>query len=193
MKRFLHRTAAKIYLIILLLSFSGISTLYGQRFSISTNTLELLNLGTINSELGLSVAQNWSLYLSGRFNPFTFKYRGNNIQNRQLNLSIGGRYWPWHTNAGWFLSGEGGYTVYNWGGILSPATYEGEIIGATIGAGYSLLVNRHFNIEFGLGGLVGRNSYIKYACPRCGRVLEQKKKLVILPDNVMVQLSYIIN
>lgn len=193
MKKKLLRAAAQILLVTTLVLFSSPLKLYGQRFSISTNTLELLNLGTINSELGLSIAQSWSIYLQGRYNPFTFKNRSGQMQSRQFNLSAGVRYWPWHANAGWFIMGEGGYTAYNWGGVISPTTYEGEIIGTTLGAGYALLINKNFNIEFGLGGLIGRNSYTKYACPRCGTILEQKKKLIILPDNVMVQLSYIIN
>ncbi len=191
MKGFLLRAVAHISLVIILVILSSPKKMYGQRFSISTNTLELLNLGTLNSELGVSVAKNWSLYLQGRYNPFTFNYK-DQMQSRQLNLSIGGRYWPWHTHAGWFLSGEGGYTAYNWGGVINPTTYEGEIVGATFGGGYALLVNRHLNLEFGLGGLIGHNSYTKYACPKCGEILEKKRKLVILPDNVMVQLSYII-
>ncbi|MEF9986872.1 MAG: DUF3575 domain-containing protein [Bacteroidales bacterium] len=170
----------------------------GQNFSISTNFLEYFNLGTINGEFGLSITPKWSVYLQGRYNPFTFKRNGvmsngykNQMQNRQLSAAIGAKYWLWYTNSGWFISSQLSYTKYNRGGIIKDDTYQGDAYGITMGAGYSLMLGKHLNIDFGIGIMGGYTSYIKYLCPRCGTIVKEDKKIYVAPNNLLVQLSYL--
>ncbi len=169
------------------------NSMYSQRVSISSNLLNYINYGTLNAEVGIGVSQHFSLYIQGKYNPFEFKNSGKaeQINNKQIAISVGGRYWPWHYNSGWFFLGQMGFVQYNRGGITSEATYEGDAYGVTLGAGYSLMLNRHFNIDFGAGLMGGFADYIKYACPSCGKVIDKGEKLFIAPNNILVQLSYL--
>lgn len=176
---------------VLFLLFSG--NIYGQRYSVATNLLGYANFGTINCEFGLGLSKHFSLYMQGKYNPFTYKYDNGQkqLQNRQLSVAAGARYWPWHTYSGWFVSGQIGYRAYNSGGIFSQSTYEGDAYGVTLGAGYALMVTDRINIDFGAGVMGGLTEYVKYACPKCGKMEEGGKKLFIAPDNILVQLSFL--
>ncbi len=168
-----------------------------QKMSVSTNLLEYLNFGTINGEFGLSISPKWSIYLQGRFNPFTFGSENGamsdgysrQMQRRQVSAFAGARYWFWYTNSGWFVSSHAGFIRYNTGGIFKNDTYQGDAYGLTLGGGYSLMISRRLNLDFGMGIMAGYTSYIKYMCPGCGRVVGEEKRLYIAPDNFLVQLS----
>ena len=77
------------------------------------------------------------------------------------------------------------------GGILSPQTEEGDRIGAGLYSGYTYMVSRHFNMEFGLGFWAGLDKYRKYSCPKCGLTLQQGDRAFILPDDLIVSLVYV--
>ncbi|MEG0519104.1 MAG: DUF3575 domain-containing protein [Bacteroidales bacterium] len=170
-----------------------------QDFSLSTNVLGYLNFGTINGEFGLSVTPKWSIYLQGKYNPFTFtskdKVQENGYlsqkQNRQLAAAIGAKYWFWHTNAGWFVSSQLNYIQYNTGGIFKSDTYEGDAYGVTLGAGYALMLTKHLNLDLGLGIMAGYTSYTKYLCPKCGKIVGRDKRVYVAPGNLLLQLSYL--
>lgn len=167
--------------------------LWGQRFSVSTNLLNYLNFGTINSEISLGVSQHFSLYVQGKYNPFIYKYKSGTrqINNRQLAFAVGAKWWPWHSYSGWFVLGQTGFAKYNRGGIVSQDTYEGDAYGLTVGAGYALMLNRHLNMDFGIGIMGGYTDFVKYACPSCGKIVDRGKKIFVAPNNVLVQLSYL--
>ncbi len=169
------------------------SNIYSQRLAVATNLLGYLNFGTMNAQLELGITQHFSLYIQGKYNPFEYKYKENTrqINNRQAAISLGGRYWLWHNNSGWYFSGQMGFVNYNRGGILSQDTYEGDAYGVTLGAGYALMISKRINMDFGAGVMGGFADYVKYACPSCGRITDKDKKLFIAPNNIMVQLSYL--
>jgi hypothetical protein len=167
------------------------SALYGQRISVATNLLGYANFGTINGEIGLGVSKHFSLYLQGKYNPFTYKENSaDQFQNRQAALALGCRYWLWHTWSGWFLMGQAGYTNYNRGGLLKDETFEGNAYGITLGAGYALMLHKRLNIDFGAGIMGGFTNYKKYSCPKCGKLEERGKRIFVAPNNLLVQLSY---
>ena len=58
-------------------------------------------------------------------------------------------------------------------------------------AGYSLMIGSHLNLDFGLGLWAGRTWYTRYACPRCGRTLEKGSRPFVLPDNLIISLTYV--
>lgn len=162
-----------------------------QNMYVSTNLLDYLNLGTINGEFGLNPLPKWSFYAKARYNPYTFNVDGQ-IQNRVAGLALGAKYWFWYTNSGWFLNSHIGGSLYNTGGIIDGYAYEGVAYAVSFGGGYSLMLNERWNIDFGLGVQGGHTSYTKYACPKCGKVVEEGKKVFVAPSNLMVQLSLIL-
>lgn len=164
-----------------------------QRVSVATNLLDYACLGTFNAEVSYSLSRHWSITAGARYNPFTF-YKGDEdrqFQYRQQSYALGARMWPWHSLSGWWFAGKLRYQEYNHGGILSRQTEEGDRIGLGLYAGYTHMLSRHFNIEFGLGLWGGTAWYRRYSCPYCGLTLGQGRKWFVLPDDVMISFAYV--
>ncbi len=189
----LKKKMKKFYAAVALVTFISLGTVssYGQNMYISTNLLDYINLGTINGEFGLSPRPNWSFYVRGRYNPFSFDI-GSPLQNRVASGVVGARYWPWYASSGWFLNAHAGYSKYNIGGIFSSASYEGDAWHLTVGGGYALILSKKFNLDFGLGVQGGYTDYTRYACPRCGKITHEGRRIYIAPGNMLVQLSMIL-
>ena len=192
MKLCWDRVCSLRYLICLLFIFSLSDSLLAQKVHLSTNMLGYANFGTINGEIGLCLSQHFSLYLQGKYNPFEYESKvGKQMNNRQLSIAFGTKYWLWHTCSGWFLSGQCGWMRYNCGGIFTEAAYEGDACGVTFGAGYALMLNRHWNIDFGVGVMAGYTDYIKYSCPSCGKIVGNGEKIFFAPNNILLQMTYL--
>ena len=77
------------------------------------------------------------------------------------------------------------------GGIVSRETQEGDRVGIGLYSGYTMMLSRHFNIEFGAGFWTGLDIYRKYSCPVCGLTTDKGRKGFILPDDIMISLVYV--
>lgn len=164
----------------------------GQKVAISTNLADYANLCTINIDVSLGLDRHWSINAGADYNPFTYREgTSRQFQHRCLSLSVGGRYWPWHINSGWFAGGKAQYSIYNYGGLTSRITEEGRSYTVGIYAGYAIMLATNFNLEIGLGILGGFKMYTKYGCPACGKVLSKGGKMFIYPDNLLIQLAYV--
>ena len=178
MNRFL-----KIFLLTALLALS--STLsYAQRFSVGTNALDWLTLGTINAEASIAVAQNVSIHVGGELNPWTFRTgsQEKQFQLRQYSFWGGARWWPWHVYSGWWVGADARYSLYNLGGVIKRDTEEGDAVGGGIYGGYSIMINSWLNLDLGVGAWGGWKKYTRYSCPVCGVITEKGQKGFILPD-----------
>ena len=184
-----------------------------QQYSISTNLAGWADFGTANLEAGTAIDRHCSIHAGFRYNPWTFRpvpkealqalldgpvpeaiktfERQDQLQNRKRAYYASLRWWPWHIYSGWWFGARGQWMEYNRGGIISPSTEEGEALGGGLSAGYTRMIHRNWNIEFGLGLWGGTTRYTTYACPTCGSVTDSGKKVFILPDDVMVALIYI--
>lgn len=165
----------------------------GQEISLSTNTMDYANLGTMNVEASYALAQHWSMTAGLKYNPFTWKADNESgiMRNRQAVYAAGVRYWPWHVYSGWWMAAKGQYQVYNIGGIRSAETQEGDRYGAGLSAGYSYMILKHLNLEMGVGAWGGMDKYIQYSCPRCGRVVKQGDDFFVLLNDVLLSLTYV--
>ena len=155
--------------------------------------MDYLNLGTLNVAGSYGFSRNWSVDLTAKYNPFTYNEgkEGKQMQNRQQAYSLGVRWWPWHLWSGWWMAAGMKYQEYNSGGILSPQTEEGDRVGASVSAGYSLMVHPHVNIDFGFGFWSGWSRFVAYSCPSCGTIEKSGQRIFLLPDNVMISLVYV--
>jgi hypothetical protein len=183
----------KKILIVLAVMFASVFSADAQKWSISTNVIDWANLGTINGEVGVAVSQHWSLMAGARYNPWTFNAgdQQRQFQNRKQSYHIGARVWPWHIYSGWWFSGQAQYQEYNRGGILSRDTEEGDAVGLGLSFGYTLMLHKNLNIEFGAGAWGGHKWYTAFKCPICGRIVEQGHKWFVMPNEVKVSLMYI--
>ena len=165
----------------------------GQDVAVSTNLMDYVSLGTINAEASVGVGRHISLNASARVNPWTFHKGdpGKQMQNRHQTYAVGVRYWPWHIYSGWWISADVQYQEYNRGGIISQKTEEGDAYGISPGAGYSLMLHEHLNLDFGLSFWAGQKTYITYACPSCGRITDKGSKWFVLPNELRVAIQYI--
>ena len=174
----------KIWKILLALAASAAFSLNvsAQKFSISTDLLGYARLGTMNLDASYALARRWSLTAGVRYNPFTFR-KGDpdrQFQYRQQSCSVGMRLWPWHAWSGWWFAGKLRYQEYNYGGLISEKTEEGDRFGAGLYSGYTHMLSPHFI-----------SSYRQYSCPVCGLTVEKGEKFFLLPDDVMISLVYV--
>lgn len=179
------------------------STLSAQVFFVSTNALDWANLGTVNAQAGLAFSRHLSLHAGARYNNWNFgnAEKGTAFQNRARTAFLGVRYWPWNVYSSWWFSARAQVEEYNRGGLLRrPLTEEGVAGGFGLGFGYSRMLDRHWNLDFGLGGWFGNTLYTRYRCPRCGRVVTGEDgtpvrnltRWFVLPSNEwQVSITYI--
>ena len=80
---------------------------------------------------------------------------------------------------------------YNRGGLFHHTAEEGDAFGVGIGAGYTHILSRNWNIEFGAGLWGGQTAYRTYRCTNCGSVVDQGRKFFILPDDVFISLIFV--
>lgn len=180
-------------LLISLLAFSAIFcfSASAQKFTVSTNVADLLTLGTLNVEGSVAVDQHVSIHALAKANPWTYNYdKENQAQARQLTYEAGVRYWPWNYYSGWWAGSYLRYSDYNHGGVFKQKTEEGTLWGASLWGGYTVMINKSFNFDLGAGLWGGYKKYTVYACPKCGRILDDGEKVFFIPD-VLVGVQYV--
>ena len=164
-----------------------------QKLSLSTDLLGYACLGTLNAEVTCFLSQKWSVNAGFRYNPFTFNkgQADRQFQNRQRSFHAGARIWPWHTGSGWWFGGKFRWQEYNWGGVFSRETEEGSRLGAGICLGYTHMLSRHLNMEFGAGLWGGYASAKRYSCPVCGAAVKSHTGAFVAPDDLTLSLVYV--
>lgn len=163
----------------------------GQNVGIATNLADYVSYGTLNISASMASSPHWTLEAQAKYNPFTFGAPGEEDFSRRRQFSAGSRYWPWHVFSGWWLSGSLRYQEFSRTADGSPVTTEGDRFGGSIGAGYSYMLGKHFNLDLGMGVWGGYQLYTDYSCAVCGDVLSRGAKYFFLPDEFVVALSYI--
>ena len=162
-----------------------------QNFALTTNVLDYVNLGTLNLEASCGIARNWSLSAGVKYNPFTYGEGRGEIAEKQRSVDAGARFWPWHVYSGWWLSGKLKWQEYNEGGILSLQAVEGDRLGGGLAAGYTFMLNTHLNLDIGLGLWGGYDKYKTYDCLKCGKIVDAGEKIFVLPNDILLTISYI--
>lgn len=166
-----------------------------QKVSISTNILNWADLATINGEFSFAVARHVSLNAMGQYNNWSFGSveNGNPFQDRVRGGATGIRYWTWNVFSGWWFGVNFRAEEYNRGGFFDrKATEEGFAFGGGLSAGYSLMLSKHWNIDFGVGAWGGGKKYKTYECPRCGNVVVEGKTTFLMPSaDTQVSIVYI--
>ena len=183
-------------LAVLFISYSCMQGLNAQnaKFAISTNALDWANFGTANLELGLGMTQHFSLHAVAKYNPweFTAKELQIPVKYNQMTCGASVRWWPWYVFSGWWVGAKGQYSDYTKTGIWRPALEEGTRIGGGLSFGYTLMVHKRFNVEFGAGVWGGAEAkYNLYCCTKCTELRETGSKGFVDVDFASVSLMYI--
>ena len=171
-------------ILVLVAAFALAKPASAQRIAVGTNFIDWASLGTMNVEAGVAVAQRFSIHAGAELNPWTFipGDQEKEFQARQRSFWAGLRWWPWHVYSGWWIAGEARYSTYNLGGILKRDTEEGDAYGGGVYGGYSIMLNRWLNLDFGVGVWGGYKKYTRYACPVCGVITDEGEKGFAIPD-----------
>lgn len=141
-----------LYFLIVLLFAANPRQAFAQNVAISTNAVDWLNFGTVNLSVGVDVARHFSLEAGARYNPWSFsKSSGLAIRNQQTTAFAGVRFWPWYIFSGWWIAARCQYSRFSDTGIWRYALNEGTALGAGLSFGYTLMISKHFNLEFGAG------------------------------------------
>ena len=181
----------KKVIVLVICLISGISA-SAQTWSVSTNVVDWINFGTVNVEASAAVARNVTLNASYRFNPWTFHAgEAEQLQNRMHTANMGVRWWPWHIYSGWWFGGGAQYQEYNRGGVLTHESEEGDAFGADITGGYTVMINKYLNLEFGVSFWGGWKDYTRYACTNCGKIVADGEKWFLTPNNMKVAVTWI--
>lgn len=174
-----------IFLVVLL--FAAFSpALRAQRFSVGTDGLQWLELGTLNLDASVAVAQNVTIHAGAALNPWTFRTGDpqRQLENRLITYWAGARWWPWYVYSGWWAGMNVRYMLYNRGGIFERRTEEAEAIGGGLMGGYSIMLSDMWNLDIGVGFWSGYKKATVYECPVCGIVIPEQSgnKMFIVPD-----------
>lgn len=180
------------FIIILSFFLSCAAPLGAQRFALGTSLSDMASLGTMEMQASLSVQRYITIHAGAGLNPWTFRGgdTARQFEMRSNSYWAGVRYWPWHVYSGWWTSVEGRYMIYNFGGITSRETEEGEAYGGGLQGGYGVMLSEHWNLDLGAGLWGGYKNYRVFACPVCGIKKEEGAKGFILPS-ARVVLQYI--
>ena len=168
-------------------------TAQAQNIALSTNVAGYADFGTLNAEASMSVARQWRITAGVKYNHFMFKAGedGHDLSNKKRLFAAGARFWPWHVYSGWWFAAKMQYQEYNRGGIVSQETVEGDRVGIGATFGYTYMLAKHLNLELGIGGWAGADFYTVYECPVCGLTVGGGRKAFILPNDIIVAISYI--
>lgn len=164
-----------------------------QQWAVGTNGADWLLFGTVNANGSVAVARHITVNAEARYNPWTFNKgdASTQLQMRQQTYDIGIRWWPWYVYSGWWTGFAGQYQEYNRGGLFSRRTEEGDAFGLAVSGGYTMMLHKHLNMEFGASFWGGYTLYTTYACPKCGRVTGSGGKWFFLPSSVIASLIWV--
>lgn len=181
-------------LLLLLLGLAGLSA-SAQRVAVQTNVLDWAALGTVNAELNVAVARHFSVMAGGRYNPWSFT--GHNpectIMNQHTTAYAGVRYWPWYVHSGWWFAAKGQWQEYANTGIWRAALKEGKGgLGGGLSLGYTYMLAKHFNLEFGAGmWVVHYKEHHFYDSPAKLSVRKEGPATFVYPDFLSVSFAYV--
>ena len=123
---------------------------------VSTNVLDWAYLGGINLTAGVNLSQYITMEVGGVYNPYSIPLEQNELKNQQITAYAAVKYWPWYVYSGWWFSAKVQYKDYSKSAILRNVMEDGKAVGAGLSLGYSFMLNRHWNLDFGVGIWGGR-------------------------------------
>ncbi|MFA5714095.1 MAG: DUF3575 domain-containing protein, partial [Bacteroidales bacterium] len=148
--------------------------------------LPSLFLGLYNIEGSKAISKGVSLHLPLSWSPHTL--RGDR-RVKHFIVMAGARGWSWHCYSGLFYGGYATAGIFNLN--HREFRYQGEGAGATITAGYSKMLSRHFNLEIEGGLFVGLLHYQRYEGRCCGNFIEERWRGSLLPFKLSLSLLYL--
>ena len=156
---------------------------------------------TVNLGIEAALSQKWTFEVGGNYNNWVMP------QDRRWKhwlVQPEGRYWFCNKFIGSFLGIHLHGGQYNFGNLknnieflgsdfspLSDNRYQGWFVGAGVAYGYSLVLSKHWNLEFELGVGYAYTVYDRYPCADCGERLEHSDHHYLGPTKAALNLVYL--
>lgn len=187
----------RLLLSIFLLSMLTVAS--AQKVNVKTNLLYDATL-TANAGVELRLAPQWSFDLSGNYNNWAVD--GHKWKHWLVQPEI--RYWFCDCDAGHFVGAHLLGGQYNFGNfntslsflgtdysIFKDNRHQGWYAGAGIAYGYSVILAKHWNVEFEIGFGYVYTRYDVFQCEGCGKKVEEDKSHhYVGPTKAAVNLIY---
>lgn len=177
----------KALLITLVLSCFGITCARAQFYGVKVNALELA-AGTLNAGAEVAVAKQWSLDISGYWNPL----KTDRFSSRLWYLQPGVRYWLYEHFVGHFFAAHAAYGRYNIGN--DRLYHKGWAAGLGVSYGYTWILSKQWNLTaeggFGFYYLRRAKHYYEYDdwSPVC---IPQYRNIVVAPSKLEIAFTYL--
>lgn len=159
-----------------------------QIVAVQTNLLDYAALGTINLQAQVSFAQNYSVFVDGRINPWKFGDPQDPVLLNHKKISAGLRFWPWYVYSGWWFAASVQWSDFNRRHIFNtPNVAASKGVGGGISAGYSFMLHKNLNLDLGAGICYTRYaSYVVNDLPN-----DKGTQSFFQPDFLSVSLVYV--
>ena len=162
------------------------------RLGVGTNITDYFYLLTPNVDLQYSINRHVTAQAGLKYNNWSFAGgTDREVKNRRQTYYAGARWWPWYTFSGWWMGSAAQFEEYDTGGVFRDDSEAGNAVGLSVSAGYSLQIKKWLNVDVGVGVWGGKTRYSLYACPYCGKKLEDGEKFFVLPNEARVALQFI--
>lgn len=185
----------------LFLMMAHVTDLRAQKVAIKTNLLYDVT-ATVNAGVEVALAPRWTLDVSGNFNGWTMP------QERRWKhwlVQPEARYWFCDRFSGHFLGVHLHSGQYNVGGLdnnisflgsdfsgLGDYRYQGWFVGAGVAYGYTVILGRHWNMEFEIGAGYAYTRFDQFNCAGCGRKInEDMNHHYFGPTKAAINLVYV--
>lgn len=176
--------------LLVVLSFLLVTALPGraQIVAVQTNLLDYAALGTLNLQAQVSFAQNYSVFVDGRINPWKFGNPEDPTQLAHKKLSAGLRFWPWYVYSGWWVGASVQWSDFTRRKFFKlPDVVAKNGVGGALSFGYSFMLHKNLNLDLGAGICVTRySSYVVNNIPD-----DKGSQTFVEPDFLSVSLVYV--
>lgn len=180
--------------------------------SLGTNIVDYADYGTLNGEISLSVSRHVSIHAGAKYNNWEIGRDEKANWDKRRQFSAGVRFWPWYIYSGWWFGIKGQYEEYSranfinaifnpvckkqydkYGNLTGYKTSQGDEYGVGLSAGYTLMLHKNLNMDFGIGIWGGLDKRTVFACPKCGKIDAEHSgnKFFLLPNDVQVSFVYV--
>ena len=182
----------KTKIIIAILSVVVGNLMYPQRIeaqfcAVKANALAALT-GTVNLGVDVSVADKWTVDLSGYWNPINSP----SISSRFYGVQAGTKHWLYESFVGHFFGVQLTYGNYLWGN--SSRYFRGNLTGVGFSYGYSWMLSKRWNVtvEAGLGLFYMNDTRRERVDPAYEPIyIRRYKRLAVGPSRAEVSFSYL--
>lgn len=180
----------KIIIILLLIAVGNL--MYPQRIAaqfcaVRANALTVLT-GTLNVGVDVSVADKWTIDLSGYWNPINT----DTYSTKFYGVQVGTKRWLYESFVGHFFGSQLTYANYLCGGQSNY--YRGNMVGIGFSYGYSWMLNKRWNltVEAGIGLYYMKDTRRDRVEPEYEPIyIRHYKRLVVGPSRAEVGFSYL--